>query len=82
MRQCLAPTVFASKAASRKVFEDQVSGTRAARVELDAALTTLRERDTRVVWKLDRLGGWRSRLRGVMGSDKDTSTDSRRSSAR
>ena len=45
-----------SKAGCKKVFEDKVSGTRAARPGLDAALTTLREGDTLVVWKLDRLG--------------------------
>jgi DNA invertase Pin-like site-specific DNA recombinase len=45
-----------SKAGCRKVFEDKVSGTRAARPGLDAALATLREGDTLVVWKLDRLG--------------------------
>ena len=45
-----------SKAGCKKVFEDKVSGTRAARPGLDAALATLREGDTLVVWKLDRLG--------------------------
>jgi len=45
-----------SKAGCKKVFEDKVSGTRVARPGLDAALATLREGDTLVVWKLDRLG--------------------------
>jgi len=45
-----------SKAGCKKVLEAKVSGTRAARPGLDAALTTLREADTLVVWKLDRLG--------------------------
>ena len=45
-----------SKAGCKKVFEDKVSGTRAARPGLDVALATLREGDTLKVWKLDRLG--------------------------
>ena len=45
-----------SKAGCKRVFEDKASGTRAARPGLDAALATLREGDTLVVWKLDRLG--------------------------
>jgi DNA invertase Pin-like site-specific DNA recombinase len=40
----------------KRLFEDQASGTRAARPGLDAALAVLREGDTLVVWKLDRLG--------------------------
>ncbi|MFO0453674.1 MAG: recombinase family protein [Pseudomonadota bacterium] len=45
-----------TKAGCKKVFEDKVSGSRAARPGLDAALGVLREGDTLVVWKLDRLG--------------------------
>ncbi|MGH8031436.1 MAG: recombinase family protein [Luteimonas sp.] len=40
----------------RKVLEDKVSGTRAERPGLAQALEILREGDTLVVWKLDRLG--------------------------
>ena len=40
----------------QKVFEDKVSGTRAERPGLARALEMLREGDTLVVWKLDRLG--------------------------
>ncbi|MBM4470294.1 recombinase family protein [Rhodococcus hoagii] len=46
-----------SQAGVARVFTDQgVSGTRAARPQLDAVLDYLREGDTLVVWKLDRLG--------------------------
>ena len=40
----------------QKLFEDQVSGTRAERPGLAKAREMLREGDTLVVWKLDRLG--------------------------
>ncbi|MDO5049354.1 MAG: recombinase family protein [Actinomycetaceae bacterium] len=39
-----------------RVFTDQASGARTDRPELAAALDYLREGDTLVVWKLDRLG--------------------------
>ncbi len=45
-----------TKAGCQKVFEDKVSGTRADRSGLAKALEMLREGDTLVVWKLDRLG--------------------------
>lgn len=45
-----------TKAGCEKVCEDKVSGTRAERPGLDKALDMLREGDTLVVWKLDRLG--------------------------
>ena len=38
------------------IYEDLASGSRDARPGLDAALKALREGDTLVVWKLDRLG--------------------------
>lgn len=44
------------KAGCEKVFEDTISGTRADRLGLSKALEILREGDTLVVWKLDRLG--------------------------
>ncbi len=44
------------EAGCQKVFEDQVSGTRAKRPGLAKAREILREGDTLVVWKLDRLG--------------------------
>lgn len=45
-----------TKAGCQKVFEDTISGTRADRPGLSKALEMLREGDTLVVWKLDRLG--------------------------
>lgn len=39
-----------------RVFTEKVSGVKADRPELEAALAYLREGDTLVVWKLDRLG--------------------------
>ena len=45
-----------TKAGCKKVFDDKISGTRAERPGLAAALALLREGDTLVVWKLDRLG--------------------------
>ncbi len=44
------------QAGCQKVFEDQISGTRAERSGLAKAREMLREGDTLVVWKLDRLG--------------------------
>ena len=43
-------------AGCEKVFEDKVSGTRADRPGLSKTLEMLREGDSLVVWKLDRLG--------------------------
>ena len=45
-----------TKAGCQKVFEDKVSGTRVDRPGLIKTLEMLREGDTLVVWKLDRLG--------------------------
>jgi len=39
-----------------KLFTDKISGAAAERKGLEEALAFLRERDTLVVWKLDRLG--------------------------
>lgn len=44
------------KAGCQKIFEDKLSGTCADRLGLSNALEMLRENDTLVVWKLDRLG--------------------------
>lgn len=44
------------KAGCHKILEDKVSGTRADRPGLTKALEMLRNGDTLVVWKLDRLG--------------------------
>jgi len=45
-----------TKAGCRKIFEDKISGSRAERPGLAKATDVLREGDTLVVWKLDRLG--------------------------
>ena len=45
-----------SKAGCKKIFEDKISGSRAERTGLINMLEMLREGDTLVVWKLDRLG--------------------------
>ena len=44
------------KANCKKIFDDKISGSRATRPELNKALEAVREGDTLVVWKLDRLG--------------------------
>ena len=43
-------------AGCQRIHTDRVSGAKASRPELDAALAYVREGDTLVVWKLDRLG--------------------------
>ncbi len=45
-----------TKAGCKKIFDDKISGSRADRPGLTKALEILREDDTLVVWKLDRLG--------------------------
>ncbi|EDV9208556.1 recombinase family protein [Salmonella enterica subsp. enterica] len=45
-----------TRAGCEKIYEDKISGVRAERPGLSRALEILREGDTLVVWKLDRLG--------------------------
>jgi DNA invertase Pin-like site-specific DNA recombinase len=45
-----------TKAGCKKIFEDKVTGSRAERPGLTKTQEALREGDTLVVWKLDRLG--------------------------
>ena len=45
-----------TKAGWERIFNDKISGSRTERPELTKALEMLREGDTLVVWKLDRLG--------------------------
>lgn len=45
-----------TQADCKKIFEDKISGSRTERPGLAKALEMLREGDTLVVWKLDRLG--------------------------
>jgi DNA invertase Pin-like site-specific DNA recombinase len=55
--QNLALQLDALKAAGcDRIYEDTISGTKAGRPGLAQALDVLREGDTLVVWKLDRLG--------------------------
>ena len=44
------------KAGCKKIFVDKITGSTFERKELDAALSFVRDGDTLVVWKLDRLG--------------------------
>lgn len=44
------------QAGCERIYEDQISGSRAERPGLKALLDFIREEDTLVVWKLDRLG--------------------------
>jgi len=44
------------KVGCEKIFTDRVSGTKAQRIGLTEGLSHLREGDTLVVWRLDRLG--------------------------
>ena len=44
------------KAGCHRIFKDVASGAKSARPGLDSALEYLREGDTLIVWKLDRLG--------------------------
>jgi len=43
------------KAGCRKIFQDKVSGAKEIRVGLNSAIEFMREGDTLVVWRLDRL---------------------------
>ena len=45
-----------TQANCKKIFDDKISGSRNERPGLAKALEMLREGDTLVVWKLDRLG--------------------------
>jgi len=45
-----------TNAGCKKIFHEKTSGSRAERPEFSKALEVLREGDTLVVWKLDRLG--------------------------
>src|SRR6266481_2983030 len=45
-----------TRAKCRQIYEEHASGKSAARPQLEACLKALRERDTLVIWRLDRLG--------------------------
>ncbi len=44
------------RAKCREIYEEQVSGKSAGRPHLEGCLRSLREGDTLIVWRLDRLG--------------------------
>lgn len=44
------------RAKCRQVYEEQATGKNIARPQLEACLKSLREGDTLIVWRLDRLG--------------------------
>ena len=54
-------------AGCQKVFEDKISGTKTERPGLSLCLEMLREGDTLVVWKLDRLGRSVKQLVNLVG---------------
>ena len=54
-------------AGCQKIFDDKISGSRAERPGLDKMLEMLREGDTLVVWKLDRLGRSVKQLVNMVG---------------
>lgn len=55
------------KAGCQKVFDDKISGSRAQWPRLTKVLEMVREGDTLVVWKLDRLGRSVKNLVGLVG---------------
>ncbi len=61
----------------QKIFEDKVSGTRADRSGLTKTLEMLREDDTLVVWKLDRLGRSVKQLLDLVGELRKQGIQSR-----
>ena len=56
-----------TRAGCKKIFEDKISGSRSERPGLTNMLEMLREEDTLVVWKLDRLGRSVKNLIGLVG---------------
>mgnify|MGYP001307711076 FL=1 len=55
----------------RNIFSDKTSGSKDRRVGLDKAIEFLKEGDTLVVWKLDRLGRSLAHLISVITSLKN-----------
>lgn len=55
------------KAGCERIYADRASGAKASRPQLDRMLEALREGDTVVVWKLDRLGRSVQNLVDLMG---------------
>ena len=59
------------KAGCKKIFVDKVSGLAAARPGIEQALSYLRQGDTLVVWRLDRLGRSLKHLIDLVGKLED-----------
>ena len=57
-----------TQAGCKRIFEDKISGSRAERPGLAKALDMMREGDTLVVWKLDRLGRSVKQLVDLVGA--------------
>ena len=57
-----------NRAGCEKIFEDRASGAKAEREGLKQAMLVLREDDTLVVWKLDRLGRSLRDLIGIVNT--------------
>lgn len=57
----------------RNIFEDKISGSKDERAGLNKALEFLKEGDTLVVWKLDRLGRSLAHLISIINSLKERS---------
>ena len=53
---CIFNFLLWKKLAAKKLYQDQLSGTKANRPGLFMALEVLRKNDTLIVWKIDRLG--------------------------
>jgi DNA invertase Pin-like site-specific DNA recombinase len=62
------------KAGCQKIFDDKVSGAGSERPGLEAALKYVREGDTLLVWRLDRLGRSFNRPRCVIMRVADLSS--------
>ena len=60
------------KVGCERIFSDQVSGVKSDREGLSRAIDVLREGDTLVVWKLDRLGRTLSELVQLVNGLKET----------
>ena len=57
-----------TQAGCKRIFKDKISGSRAERPGLAKALDMMREGDTLVVWKLDRLGRSVKQLVDLVGA--------------
>jgi DNA invertase Pin-like site-specific DNA recombinase len=55
-------------AGCKKIFSDKISGVRAVRPGFDQRLKTIREGDTLIVWRIDRLGRSMPHLVSVLQS--------------